>query len=207
MKKIKAYIGTSVFFGCFDPVYCKWANAFIDGCLHGKYKPFVSDIASLEIADATEHVKEKYARITNMGPKHAEVTNEVVELASTYIEHKIFKKTCFLEALHFALASVSSADMLVSCSVKEVFDFDKKLLLNSINIYQGYGVLQIFSPFELGGYSHHIDYNYSNDSFSLIRKVRINISKVLRKKDNAGKLLYIRKKAHEVKCLMSARIV
>lgn len=207
MKKLKAYIGTSVFFGCFDPLYCKWANSFIDKCLHGKYKAFISDIVSLEIAESPEYVREKYAKITNTVPFHADVTGTVVELAESYMEHKIFERNYFLEALHFALAAVNDADMLVSCSIKNIFDFDKKLLLNSINLHHGYDVLQIFSPMEIEAHSNANHHDYADDSVALIRKTRTDICKTLRKKDDNGKLLYIRKKANEVKCLMSARIV
>lgn len=58
------------------------------------------------------------------------------------------------DALHVALATVSSCNLIVSWNFKHIVHFDKIPKYNAVNTLNGYGPIGIFSPMEVIRYDN-----------------------------------------------------
>ncbi len=56
------------------------------------------------------------------------------------------------DALHVAIATVSSCSLIVSWNFKHIVHFDKIKLYNAVNILKGFSEIAIFSPLEVISY-------------------------------------------------------
>jgi predicted nucleic acid-binding protein len=81
----------------------------------------------------------------------AKVTEEALELQSAYLREKILSPQWEDDALHVALATVHSCDIIVSWNFKHIVNFQKIPLYNAVNKLFGYNEIQIYSPMELVG--------------------------------------------------------
>jgi hypothetical protein len=79
----------------------------------------------------------------------AKVTEEALELQSAYLREKILTPQWEDDALHVALATVHSCDIIVSWNFKHIVNFQKIPLYNAVNRLLGYDEIQIYSPLEL----------------------------------------------------------
>lgn len=74
---------------------------------------------------------------------------EARELADAYIAHGVVGPGSFVDALHVALATVSSVDVLVSWNFKHIVNLGRIRLFNAVNLEQGYGLIEIRTPKEV----------------------------------------------------------
>jgi hypothetical protein len=87
-----------------------------------------------------------------MNTEFIEISEEVVELATEYIAEKVVGQTSFADCLHIAIATISRADFLVSWNFKHIVNVQRIRGYNSINIKNGYRLLEIRSPREFEKY-------------------------------------------------------
>jgi hypothetical protein len=92
----------------------------------------------------------KSLKITNT--EFIEVTEEAIELATKYIAEKVVGKTSFADCLHIALATINRADFLISWNFKHIVNIQRIRGCNSVNIKNGYKLLEIRSPREFEQY-------------------------------------------------------
>jgi hypothetical protein len=59
--------------------------------------------------------------------------------------------------LHIAVATIAQVDVLVSWNFRHIVRFNKIRLFNAVNMQQGYGTIQIFSPREVTTYDEADD--------------------------------------------------
>lgn len=71
------------------------------------------------------------------------------DLAQAYLDRGIVGPGSRADALHVALASVGTADVLVSWNFKHVVNLGKIRLFNAVNLEQGYGLIEIRTPKEV----------------------------------------------------------
>jgi hypothetical protein len=76
------------------------------------------------------------------------VDDEAIELANTYISENILTPKFFNDALHIALATISTVDLLISWNFKRIVNYRKILLFNSVNLKRFYSKIEIRSPME-----------------------------------------------------------
>jgi len=147
MKILKIYLENSVIGGYFDEEFkihtCKLFKKFIDGI----YKPIISShvIAELENG-APEYVKDNLKTINY--EEHI-VNDEMLKLAKKYMDQKIVTKNYYSDALHIAVATVIGVDVLVSWNFKHIVNLDRIKSFNSVNLREGYNILEIRSPREV----------------------------------------------------------
>ena len=157
MKVQRIYIDTSVIGGCHDDEFATWSNGLMKDFRLGNFKPIISRIVALEIADAPDEVKKTYAELLNFEHELLEITAEATGLTDLYQERGILTPNFYNDALHIGLATIAEVDVLVSWNFKHIVHFDKIRLFNAVNIEQGYRPLQIYSPREVTNYGEEKD--------------------------------------------------
>lgn len=96
--------------------------------------------------NAPENVQSLVKKIKADNTEFLEITDEVVDLATTYIEEKVVGQTSYAECLHIALATVNRADYLISWNFKHIVNVQRIRGYNAINLKNGYQLLEIRSP-------------------------------------------------------------
>jgi len=147
MKKLTIYIENSVIGGYFDDEFSKHTHRLFDKFKNGTYKPIISShvIDELENGDP-DHVKKNLETIDY---EEYAVSEEMLELAKKYIDQKIVTEKYYDDALHIAAATVIGVNVLVSWNFKHIVNLNKIRLFNSINLREGYNILEIRSPMEI----------------------------------------------------------
>jgi hypothetical protein len=157
MKLQRVYLDTSVLGGCFDPGFAEWSNGLGQDFRDGRFKPVLSQVTATELQDAPEQVQVLYAELLATGAEIVEVTEEALDLADAYQEHRILAPKYYEDGLHIAVATVGEADVLVSWNFRHIVRFDKIRLFNAVNLEYGYKPLPIFSPQEVTTYGRADD--------------------------------------------------
>jgi predicted nucleic acid-binding protein len=149
MKILRIYIENSVIGGYFDDEFKEHTRKLFDEFRKGLYSPVISShvIAELENG-APEYVKENLKTINY---KEYAVNEEMIQLAEKYMEQKIVSKNYYSDALHIAVATVIGVDVLVSWNFKHIVNLDRIKLFNSVNLREGYTMLEIRTPREVIG--------------------------------------------------------
>ena len=147
MKILRIYIENSVIGGYFDEEFKEHTRKLFEKFKKGIYKPIISShvIAELENG-APNHVKENLKTINY---EEYIVNDEMLKLAEKYMEQKIVSENYYSDALHIAVATVLGVDVLVSWNFKHIVNLDRIKLFNSVNLREGYGILEIRSPREV----------------------------------------------------------
>ncbi|MCL1817485.1 MAG: hypothetical protein FWG35_01050 [Spirochaetaceae bacterium] len=133
--------------GYFDDEFKEHTRKLFDKFKNGIYKPIISShvIAELENG-APDYVKENLKTINY--EEHS-VNDEMLKLAEKYMEQKIVSENYYADALHIAVATVIGVDVLVSWNFKHIVNLDRIRLFNSVNLREGYSILEIRSPREV----------------------------------------------------------
>jgi predicted nucleic acid-binding protein len=155
MRKLRVFVDTSVFGGCFDEGFDKASCQFFDEVKAGRFNVVVSERIVMEVSRAREEVK----RVLFDLEDHVEsvgLTYEITVLRDSYLEAGILGKSSLNDAEHIAVASVAEVDLLVSWNFKHIVHFDKIKAYNAINVLRGYGQIDIRSPQEVAGYEKDI---------------------------------------------------
>ncbi len=113
-----------------------------------------STVTQGELENAPEKVKNLVKNLKTANTEFLETTNEAVELATGYIVEKVVGQTSFADCLHIALATINSADFLISWNFKHIVNVQRIRGYNSINIKNGYKSLEIRSPREFRKYEN-----------------------------------------------------
>lgn len=74
------------------------------------------------------------------------MTDDAVNLALEYIRENVVGQTSYDDCLHIAIATISQLDLLVSWNFKHIVNVKRILGYNSVNIKNGYHILDIRSP-------------------------------------------------------------
>ena len=147
MKILRVYIENSVIGGYFDDDFKESTQMLFEKFKKGIYKPIISShvIAELENV-APEYVKENLKTIDY---EEFIVNDEMIKLAEKYIEQKIVSENFYGDALHIAIATVIGVDVLVSWNFRHIVNLNRIKLFNSVNLREGYNILEIRSPREV----------------------------------------------------------
>ncbi len=73
-----------------------------------------------------------------------------------YIEEKVVGKTSLADCQYIALATINNVDVLASWNFKHIVNLERIRGYNSINIREGYKMIEIRTPKEI------FDYGSSN---------------------------------------------
>ena len=148
----RIYIDTSIVGGYFDEEFKEATNMLFQRLEKREVKFVVSDLLDLELLNAPAHVKELLYNFSPDFFERVELTNEMLQLADTYIEEKVVGKTSVEDCRHIALATIYKVDVLASWNFKHIVNLDRIKGYNSVNLKLGYTMIEIRSPKDLVKY-------------------------------------------------------
>ena len=147
--KPRIYIDTSIVGGFFDDEFAEATRALFER-LENKEVVFVlSSILDQELKNAPLHVRELLGKYDNDCFEHVLLTEEAIELADCYIAEKVVGKTCVEDCRHIAVATLNKVDVLASWNFKHIVNLEKIRGYNSVNMKNGYAMIEIRNPREL----------------------------------------------------------
>jgi predicted nucleic acid-binding protein len=155
MKQQRVYVDTSVIGGCFDKEYSVWSEGLMHDFAARTFRPVTSVVVQAEIDVAPAFIQQKYAELLDLGPEILPITDAAVDLAGSYQALGILTPKFYNDGLHIAIATVAQVDVLVSWNFRHIVHFSKIRLFNGVNIQQGYGTIQIYSPREVTTYDEN----------------------------------------------------
>ena len=150
--KIRVYIDTSVIGGCLDEKFEVASNLLIEKFKKGEMIAVLSDLPLLELQEAPPAVQEIVDEIPEDNIEFVELNEESAELTRKYIENGVIGQGKLVDAEHIAIATVNRVDVLVSWNFKHIVNLEKIHGYNSVNLRNGYPLLEIRSPREVVSY-------------------------------------------------------
>lgn len=147
--KFKIYIDTSVIGGCFDDEFGEYSKLLFKDFILGKKIAVVSNITLKELKQAPENVRNKLEEIPKGNLEYVALTEEAEDLALKYIENGVISSNYLLDAEHIAIATVERIDILASWNFKHIVNINRIRGFNSVNLREGYQILEIRTPLEV----------------------------------------------------------
>lgn len=149
MKKLHIYADTSVIGGCEDEEFSAVTRRLWSKFRTGECVLVISDLTLLEIEGAPQGVRGHLEGIPAGHQIQIRLSAEAKELADAYVAHGVVGPGSLADALHVAMATVSGVDVLVSWNFKHIVNLGRIRLFNSVNLEQGYGLIEIRTPKEV----------------------------------------------------------
>ena len=150
--KQRLYLDTSVFGGYFDEEFSKNTIPLFERIENLEFMALYSEITLEELENAPIKVKNLLSVLNSINSEFLVVSEEIIDLARTYISENVVGKTSFADCLHIAIATVNRADFLVSWNFKHIVNIQRIRGYNSVNVKFGYRQLEIRSPREFERY-------------------------------------------------------
>lgn len=145
---MKVYVDTSVYGGMFDHEFEKWSKLFFKEVDLGLKSVYTSNLVKQEILEAPAEVKNLFLKYEKKA-EFIEINNMVARLAETYISEKVLTPKFFNDAVHIAAATIYKVDVIVSWNFKHIVNLNRIRLFNSVNLKQGFSIIEIRSPREV----------------------------------------------------------
>lgn len=148
-KKLRIYVDTSVFGGCFDEEFAEESLTLFEEIKAGKFILALSSVTLQELSLAPEIVRRVLA---NLPPEVIEIipdSSEILQLRDAYLAAKVVGPSCANDAQHIAAASVATVDLVVSWNFKHIVHYDKINSYHGVNLLHGYRPIPIYSPKEV----------------------------------------------------------
>jgi len=108
-----------------------------------------SDLTKTELKNAPKKVRDYFKSLPLEYIEKVEITDEILILATKYIEEKVVGQTSFDDCVHIATATINKADILVSWNFKHIVNVYRIRGYNSVNLKMNYPSLEIRSPKEI----------------------------------------------------------
>jgi len=105
-----------------------------------------------ELKKAPGYVKALIDGLSSDVRVFCKVTDEVKNLAQSYIDFGVLKEKNINDAIHVATATVYHADCIVSCNFKHMVNRIRIAQFNEVNQCKGYGIIDIKRPEEVIDY-------------------------------------------------------
>lgn len=148
MKSIRVYADTSVFGGVFDREYRSASISFFDQVKSRLINLYTSAIVREEIFYAPAQVKKLFSELIEY-MEILDINEPALKLRDAYLKAKIVPRRFSNDALHVAIAMVSSCPIVVSWNFQHIVHYEKIALYNSVNILEGYPQISRYSPLEV----------------------------------------------------------
>jgi len=152
MKKLRVYLDTSVFGGCFDEEFAAESKQLFTEIMSGFFEVVVSRTTLDELNRAPERVQKILADIPEEFVEFFDAGDEADKLATAYLEAGILGKSSMGDAEHIAAASLAEVDFVVSWNFKHIVHYDKIRAYQAVNMLKGYKPILIYSPKEVVEY-------------------------------------------------------
>jgi hypothetical protein len=147
--KQRVYTDTSVIGGCLDVEFQAPSIRLVEKFRSGGAIVVLSELTLLELANAPQKVRDVLSRIPEDYREYVELTAEAKELAGLYLSEGVLGPGKLIDAEHIAIATISRVNVLVSWNFQHIVNLERIRGYNSINVREGYAVLEIRSPWEV----------------------------------------------------------
>jgi hypothetical protein len=147
--KSRIYIDTSIVGGYFDEEFKEDTQKLFERFENDEIAFVISDLLELELLEAPPRVRDLLARYPLDKLEPVSMTQEVFELADTYIIEKVVGRSSLEDCRHIALATINRVDVLASWNFKHIVNLDRIKGHNSVNLRLGYPMIEIRSPKDL----------------------------------------------------------
>ena len=144
--KPRLYFDTSVFGGVYDKEFRKETIKLFEMVKAEEITCVYSDLTELELENAPEKVKEHFIKLSSNNIEFIEITEEMDQLANSYVNEKVVGETSIDDCRHIACATIMKVDYLVSWNFKHIVNVFRIRGYNSVNLKNGYIQLDIRSP-------------------------------------------------------------
>ena len=148
-NRLRLYVDTSVFGGCFDDEFRADSNALIHLARTRKVELVLGELVLFEIAKAPGSVRKLVESLASLEMEQIPFSKDAGALAEAYLKAGILTRKSETDAGHVATATVTRADAIVSWNFKHIVQLQKMKLYNQVNLSKGYGFLEIVSPREV----------------------------------------------------------
>jgi hypothetical protein len=147
--KQRFYFDTSVFGGVFDKEFDQATLQLFERVKLGRIICVYSDLTESELLDAPPKVSDYFKNLPGGSLERVVINDEILALATKYIEEKVVGQTSFDDCVHIAAATLTKVDILVSWNFKHIVNVYRIRGYNSINLRSNYPPLEIRSPKEI----------------------------------------------------------
>ena len=150
--KRRIYTDTSVIGGVLDVEFTQSSQLLMDAFRPGEATLVLSSLTELELLSAPSGVQATLAQVPEVHRERVEMTEEALVLAGLYIDARAIGPANRADAQHIAIARVSRVDALVSWNFKHIVNLQRIQAYNSVNLREGYPILEIRTPREVIDY-------------------------------------------------------
>ena len=150
----RIYIDTSVVGGIYDNEFDVFTKMFFDKAFRGEIRLIISQLLEEELINAPRQVKDFFRTLPTNQLELVKLTKEAIELAEMYIDEKVVGETSRADCRHIAVATLNTADVLVSWNFQHIVNLKRIRGYNSVNLREGLHTLEIRSPKELMEYEN-----------------------------------------------------
>ena len=153
--KRRIYTDTSVIGGCLDAEFEEASQLLVDAFKRGEATIVLSSLTSLELLSAPAAVRAVLEEVPETHREYVELTEEAAALAHRYVDSGVIGTTNRIDAQHIAIATTSRVCVMVSWNFKHVVNLRRIHAYNSVNLRQGYPILEIRTPREVIDYGEY----------------------------------------------------
>lgn len=154
MIKQRFYLDTSVYGGVFDREFDEFTLQLFERIKLGKIICIYSELVETELINAPKKVQDYFKKLPKENMEKVEITDDILILATKYVDEKVVGDTSFDDCIHIAAATINRADILVSWNFKHIVNVYRIRGYNSINLRMNYPSLEIRSPKEIIDYEN-----------------------------------------------------
>jgi predicted nucleic acid-binding protein len=152
--KQRFYLDTSVFGGVFDKEFEEFTLQLFERIKLGKITCVYSELVETELVDAPNRIKTLFKELPKESLEKVEINDDVLALATKYVEEKVVGETSFDDCIHIATTTFYRADISVSWNFKHIVNVYRIRGYNSIKLRMNYPYLEIRSPKEIVDYEN-----------------------------------------------------
>jgi len=149
MKRLRIYVDTSVFGGCFDEEFAEESKRLFEEIANGKFLLVVSKTTFREIAGAPENIRNVLAQLSSSHVEVVQDSPDIDILRDAYLKAGVVGPASKTDAEHIATASIANVDFVVSWNFKHIVHYEKIHGYHAVNLMHGYKAIEIFSPREV----------------------------------------------------------
>jgi predicted nucleic acid-binding protein len=147
--RFRIYTDTSVIGGCEDEEFAEHSLRLLESFARGERILVLSSLTLQELAAAPVAVRKRLAVVPDAHIEALQLGVEAGELADAYLSAGVVPRGMRADAQHIAIATVARVDVLVSWNFKHVVNLQRIHGYNSVNLRQGYPLIEIRTPREV----------------------------------------------------------
>ena len=149
MRRIRAYVDTSVFGGTQDDRFVEASRRFFERVRRGDFVVLLSPETLRELGRSPASVRAVWQALPAEQVEYVPLSPETKDLAAEYVRAGVLGEASMADALHVAAATVAGASVILSWNFRHIVSFNRIRGFNGVNAALGYRALTILSPMEV----------------------------------------------------------